>query len=176
MKTMIATFTDRLRPIIAPAQGWFQQRPPREQMALKVLSAALALTLVYVLFWQPLMNWHNSATQLYQSNAKLLSWIDDNAAAIRAASRRPANSSGTMASGDWIAQLSRSASTAGVSLRGFTPEGEQGVRIQLEAQPFAETLAWLQTLEGQGVRVSSVEFSSTSATGLVNVRATLSRG
>jgi len=176
MKAIMATLMDRLRPVMAPAQAWFQQRPPREQFALKVLSAAFALTLVYVLLWQPLLNWHNSASQRYQSNARLLSWIDDNAAAIRAASRRPANRSTAMSSGDWIAQLSRSASSAGVSLRGFTPEGEQGVRIQLEAQPFAETLAWLQTLEGQGVRVSSVEFSSTSATGLVNVRATLSRG
>jgi type II secretory pathway component PulM len=50
------------------------------------------------------------------------------------------------------------------------------VRIQIEAQPFAEVLIWLQQLEqNQGISVSNAEFSATGSPGLINLRATLKR-
>jgi general secretion pathway protein M len=111
----------------------------------------------------------------YISNSRLLAWIEDNSAAVRAATQstsRPAASVG----GDWISQLSRSAGSAGIALRGFNPEGDNAVRIQIESQPFVEVLAWLQQLEsGQGIQVANAEFSSTTTAGQINLRATLRR-
>lgn len=166
--------TAPLRARLAPLQAWLNQREPREQLALHVLAIALALTMLLLLVWQPLVNNHADAKAQFIRNSQLHAWIADNSAAVRgAAQRTPTARAGNA---DWIAQLSRSASTAGLELRGFSPEGEQAVRIQLEAQPFAELVNWLQKLEAeQDIRVTQAEFSATSASGLVNLRATLKR-
>ncbi len=168
-----ASLTEQLHSRLAPVRVWFEQREPREQMALRVLAIALALTLLWLLIWQPLQHGHQSAVDDYQRNARLKTWIEDNSNAVRGA----AQANGKVTAGaDWIAQLSRSADNSGVALRGFSPEGEQSVRIQIEAQPFAEVLSWLQQLENeQGIGVANAEFSSTSSPGLINLRATLKR-
>lgn len=167
------SLTEQLHSRLAPARVWFEQREPREQLALRVLAIALVLTLLWLLLWQPLRHGHQDAVADYQRNARLKAWIEDNSNAVRGAAK---STSPTSAGADWIAQLSRSADGAGVALRGFSPEGEQSVRIQIEAQPFAEVLGWLQQLESQqGIRVANAEFSSTSSTGLINLRATLKR-
>ena len=167
------SLTEQLQGRLAPARVWFEQREPREQLALRVLAMALGLTLLWLLIWQPLRHGHQDAVADYQRNSRLKAWIEDNSHAVRGAGK---NAARTGAGADWIAQLSRSADGAGVALRGFSPEGEQAVRIQIEAQPFAEVLGWLQQLESQqGIRVANAEFSSTSSSGLINLRATLKR-
>lgn len=175
---MMKSFTalsELLNTRLAPARLWFSQREPREQLALRVLGAALALTLLWLLLWQPLRDGHQDARAQYQQQARLLAWIEDNAAAVRMASKQGGRAPAA-AGADWVSQLSRSAAGAGVDLRGFNPEGEHAVRIQIEAQPFAEVLVWLQQLEQeQGVTVSNAEFSATSNPGLINLRATLKR-
>jgi general secretion pathway protein M len=169
----IASLTEQLHSRLTPARVWFEQREPREQMALRILAIAVVLTLLWLLIWKPLQHGHQSAVDDYQRNARLKAWIEDNSNAVRGAVQTKAS----VATGaDWIAQLSRSADASGVVLRGFSPEGEQTVRVQIEAQPFAEVLSWLQQLENeQGVRVANAEFSSTSSPGLINLRATLKR-
>ncbi len=168
-----AMLTEQLHSRLAPARAWFEQREPREQLALRALAVMLALTLVWLLLWQPLRHGHQDAVADYQRNARLRAWIEDNSHAVRGAAKNTARVS---TGADWIAQLSRSADSAGVALRGFSPEGEQAVRIQIEAQPFAEVLGWLQQLENQqGIRVATAELSSTSSAGLINLRATLKR-
>ena len=166
--------TAPLRARLAPLQLWLNQREPREQLALRVLAIAFGLTLLVLLVWQPLLASHADAKAQFARNSRLHAWIEDNSAAVRgAAQHAPAPRT---ANGDWIAQLSRSAAAAGLELRGFSPEGDQAVRIQLEAQPFAEMVSWLQQLETeQGIRVTQAEFSSTNTSGLVNLRATLKR-
>lgn len=170
-------FDDMFAPLqarLAPARLWFSQREPREQLALRVLAVALALVLLVLLVWQPLVNGHADARAVFIKNSRLHAWIEDNSQAVRNASRSTGRAAAP--TGDWVAQLSRSAAAAGVELRGFNPEGDQAVRIQIEAQPFADVLSWLQQLEaGQGIRVATAEFSPTSSSGLVNLRATLKR-
>lgn len=168
-----ASLTEQLHTRLTPLRVWFGQREPREQLALRVLAVALALTLLWLLIWQPLQHGRQSAVDDYQRNARLKAWIEDNSNAVRGAAQ---SNTKVTAGADWIAQLSRSADGAGVVLRGFSPEGEQAVRIQIEAQPFAEVLGWLQRLESEkGIRVANAEFSSTSSPGLINLRATLKR-
>lgn len=166
--------TAPLRARLAPLQHWLNQREPREQVAIRVLAVALALTFLVLLVWQPLIASHADAKAQFARNSQLYAWIEDNSQAVRGAAQRTPKTRAD--SGDWIAQLSRSASAAGLELRGFSPEGDQAVRIQLESQPFAELVNWLQQLEAeQDIRVTQAEFSATNASGLVNLRATLKR-
>jgi general secretion pathway protein M len=72
--------------------------------------------------------------------------------------------------------INQSASDAGLALKGFTPQGDQSVRVDLEQQPFAAVMAWFGKLQQSGIHPSNVVISSTSEAGLVNVSVTLEGG
>ena len=156
-----------------PARQWYQSREPREQQVLKLLAAVVALLLFWAVIWQPAWSVRAQQIQQWESQAQLLQWMQANENQIRTAQR--SGNKTTAQQGDWISSLTRSAATTGITLKGFTPEGDDGVRIQLENQPFAAAFGWLQLLSTQGVQVASAEFLPGAGAGRVNVRATLRR-
>ncbi|MCK0536323.1 type II secretion system protein GspM [Alcanivorax quisquiliarum] len=158
-----------------PARQWYAGLQHREQVAVAVLGVAVVLMLLYLLLWKPVLNGRNAAAQRYVAQAQIVDWIADNAAVVREA-QRSQNGQPTM-QGDWISVINASATQAGLTLRGFTPEGSDAARVQLEQQPFAPVITWLQSLQlEQGVRAAAVEISTGQTPGTVNVRATLRRG
>lgn len=173
------TFTSQWRAwfnqYLEPAQAWYRQRDTREQRALLALGAALLVTLFWWLVWQPLYEGREQARTRYIRAAQTLSWIQDNAPAVRGARDSEASSPAT---GDgWSSRISSSASAHNLKLKGFTPEGSNSVRVMLEEQSFAHVTSWLQSLRSEeGVRVSNIEISRGNKPGGVNVRATLARG
>lgn len=165
----------RLEPKLAPAMAWYRQREEREQRALQILGAAFLVMLVYLMLWKPVIDGYQSARDRYQHHQGLLNWIESNAAAIRR-QQNTVPTTGRVAGGDWINVINSSASNEGVSLRGFTPEGDDAVRVSLEQQSFAAAMGWLQTLESEhGIRAANVEVTAGQQSGTVNIRATLRR-
>lgn len=175
MNATLKHYQNQLKQYGQPLATWFAALQPREQLLVRVLLLALLLTLAVLLIWQPITGSRDQALARYQREASLYYWIDSNAEAIR--QQRGAAQAAAVSSGDWISELSRSAAGFNLALRSFNPEGDSAVRIQLESQPFAETLAWLELLAlEQGIAVASVEFTPTTSPGLINLRATLKRG
>ena len=159
-----------------PARAWYRSLAEREQLAVGVLAVALILMLIYLLMWAPVLNGREAAVKNYLARERVHSWIQDNADVVREA-RANSQSLPQTNRGDWISVINASASEAGLSLRGFTPEGNDAARVQLEQQEFAKVIAWLQSLEqNMGIRASAVEISDSQTPGTVNVRATLRRG
>lgn len=163
------------RPRLAPAIAWYRQRDEREQRALQLLAAAAAVMLVYLIVWQPVMGGYQAAKARYQHNQGLLAWIQSNADAVRQqrsnSPQRPAGDGD-----DWINVINSSASREGLSLRGFTPEGNDAVRVTLEQQNFAAAMGWLQALDSEyGIRAATIEVTAGQQPGTVNIRATLRR-
>lgn len=156
------------------AQGWYEAREPRERLVLKLLAAVVAALLVFSLWWMPMWGWRAQAMQAFDKQAQLLAWIEANESAL---SQRMSSNARPSFSGDWTTAISRSVSDAGLSLKSMTPEGSDALRIQLEGQPFAETLGWLQGVQVQmGATVANLEITPASQPGLINFRATLRRG
>lgn len=156
------------------AQAWYDSREPRERLVLKVLAAVVALMLVFSLFWMPVWSWRSDAMRDYERQAQLLAWIEANEPVL---AKRMSGNARPSFSGDWTTAVSRSVSDAGLSLKSMTPEGGDALRIQLEGQPFAETLGWLQGIQVQmGATVANLEITPASKPGLINFRATLRRG
>lgn len=172
MKQWLSILRERVEPTLRPALEWYRSREQREQRILLLLGVTVLVLVVFALVWQPA--WQVRAQQInaWRENTRLLMWIQGNESQIRA--QRQTAEPATR-NGDWIANLSRSAAAANVAMKSFNPEGTDAVGIQLENQPFAQTLAWLETLRGEGIEVSRAEFVPGSAPGLVNLRATLRR-
>lgn len=160
--------------------GWIELRQqlrvklaalqPRERLALAVLAGALGLTLLWLLLIAPAHSYYQEQQQRYQRNVQLGQWIASHENQFK--QQRPTV---PKAGNGWINQLTQVAGQQGVQVRSFTPEGSDGVRIQLESQPFASVMQWLALLEQQGIRPVQSDISATNSVGLVNVRLTLRR-
>ena len=74
---------------------------------------------------------------------------------------------------NWVSDVSRTADDFGLTLKGFSPDGNRSVRIQLEDQPAAQTVLWLQSLQQKGVQLGNLEMTPGGKSGTATVRATL---
>ena len=174
MKQKTQQLRDELDKKLAPAVAWYQERETREQRILQLLAVLFAVAVVYWLIWQPSWEARESARQRYIANQQTLSWIESNADAVRAAKGSRSGGSAQLGS-NWVSGISRSAQSYGLTLRGFTPNGNESVRVQLENQPASPMLMWLQSLEQKGLSLATLEMSAGDKPGTANLRATLTR-
>jgi len=100
-----------------------------------------------------------------------LEWINANSGAVQAA--RAGSNSNSRLPDNWVSDVSRSADDFGLTLKGFSPDGNRSVRIQLEEQPAAQTVLWLQSLQEKGVQLGNLEMTPGGKSGTATVRATL---
>ena len=114
-----------------------------------------------------------AAGQRYLANQETLAWIESNADAVRAA--RGGGNTGADLGPNWTSNISRSVQSYGLTLRGFTPDGNRSVRIQMENQPASEMLLWLQAMEEKGLTLATMEMSAGDKPGTASLRATLAR-
>lgn len=164
---------EKLNARLAPARAWYEQREPREQRILQVLAWLVAAALVYLLIWQPAWDARDEARQRYLANQETLAWIESNAGAVRAA--RGGDGAATDLGPNWTSNISSSVQSYGLTLRGFTPDGNRSVRIQMENQPASDMLLWLQAMEEKGLTLATMEMSAGDKPGTASLRATLAR-
>ncbi|KAF0806371.1 general secretion pathway protein M [Alcanivorax xiamenensis] len=176
MKQHIEQARTQMNKRLQPAFEWYASREPREQTILQLLGAVVVLFLIYWLIWQPVWNARESARQRYVANEQTRQWIELNAPAVRAARGQNDNRDKSSAFGDnWVSEISRSAQNHGLTLQGFTPDGNRSVRIQLEDQPANAVLIWLHFLEDQGLNLGTLELGPGNESGTATLRASLSR-
>lgn len=172
MNAQFAQLRGRFLTGLKPVIEWYQGRAPQEQRILQWLALIAAVLLMIIAIWMPAWNIRSTQLSEYQSQQKLLTWIQSNETQIR---QTKSNASGQPSLGDdWIAGLSRSATDSSVTIKSFNPEGNNSVRVQLENQAFAAAFNWLQKLSGLGIQVVSAEFTPGQEEGRVNLRASLS--
>ncbi|HIL21928.1 MAG TPA: type II secretion system protein M [Alcanivorax sp.] len=155
------------------AVNWYQSREPREQRILQVLAAVAFLVVLYWLIWAPSVAARDQAKKRFVSNQQTLQWIQDNRSAVIAARRGDA--SAARPTGNWTGNVSRSADQFGLTLKGFSPDGNRAVRIQMENQVASQTVLWLQSLQQEGVQLTNLEMTPGEKPGTATVRATLQK-
>lgn len=153
-------------------EQWYASREAREQTVLKVLAGVAFFVVLYWLIWAPSLAARDQARQQYVANMQTLEWINANSDAVQAA-RANSSNGGSSLSGNWVSDVSRSADDFGLTLKGFSPDGNRSVRIQLEDQPAAQTVLWLQSLQEKGVQLGNLEMTPGGKSGTATVRATL---
>lgn len=152
-------------------EQWYASREPREQTVLKVLASVAVFVVLYWLVWAPSLAARDQARQQYVANMQTLEWINANSGAVQAA-RSNSNGSSRLPE-NWVSDVSRSADDFGLTLKGFSPDGNRSVRIQMEDQPAAQTVLWLQSLQEKGVQLGNLEMTPGGKSGTATVRATL---
>lgn len=155
----------------------YDQLPRRDQIALQVLAAAIALFLIYFLIWRPAANFHDQALAERQSAADLLAWMEQNETDIRDLAANSDNAGVASQITDvrsLMATVTTSANKSGLSLQRFEPSGEDGMRIWIENASFNQVSRWLEELSQQyGIIIDQAAIDREDKPGVVSVRLSL---
>ncbi len=157
------------------ASHWFYNLPQRDQDALKYLSAAVAVVLIYLVIWLPVQNYADRAERAVERESETLAWIKQNEPVARElATRGAAGSTASLAGQSMLSAVGNSAKKFSIELRRFEPEGDSKMRVWLERVPFNQMLLWLDDLEKQfGVQVEQISVDRDDTPGVVTARLTL---
>ncbi|MGK4359461.1 type II secretion system protein M [Ectopseudomonas chengduensis] len=131
------------------AQRW-QTLPARDRLALVALSVFLLLVLFYLALWQPVQRQAQAARAAFEEQRALYAYMQSRAPQVQGrelqprASLDPARLQGV---------VTASAAEQGLVIERLDTEGFGAVQVNLQPVAFAQLLRWIQTLEGQGVRI-----------------------
>lgn len=171
-------FLQKLRQSFERARERFLALQPRERWMLSIGATVLALTLVYLLVWEPLADAHRERVEALESSRLLAIRLEQAAAQVqRAGGRSGANSAGRGLSLMAAVDQASKQGTLGKSPTRIQPEGDREVRVWFEDVSFDSLVRWLAELQSRyGVGVQTLDIEPQSTPGKVNARMSLVRG
>jgi general secretion pathway protein M len=157
------------------ASAALAQMQPRERAMLLVGGAILAVVILYLAIWEPLVKAHHRNAEALDASRALAVQIETAASLAQGSRSGAVDRSAALLS--VIDQTSRSG-TLGKAPTRVQPEGsgEREVKVWFDDVPFDNCVRWLTELQTRyAIQVTSAEIDAGSAPGLVNARFSLSR-
>lgn len=146
---------------------WWSQAPARDQLALIIGGALVALYILFMVVLKPVQEMREkeeikiNALQNSLENVRLL-------AARVAAQNQSSSDTAERASLESIVQSSLSSN--GLQVTSMNASGDDGVRLRFEEAPFENMLKWLYEMEvSQNLRIRDLSISAGSNSGAVAV-------
>lgn len=157
-------------------RAFWSQLSGRQQRLLGTGLAVLAIALLFVTVWEPLVESRNFERERVASQRALLDWLEAVEPTVDAL--RQAQTGGRDLGGRSLLgladQTARAAGLAGALTR-IEPVGENQVRVWLDEAEFTATMRWLEGLSiNHPIRAAQLEIERGRSAGMVNVRVTLS--
>ncbi|MBU2704400.1 type II secretion system protein M [Zooshikella marina] len=119
--------------------------PERDRRALVIMVIAVTLTVVYMLIWEPIMQWSEESRKEYQSNMDTLAFIQANEQAARQSTSQGVQ----QVSRDKLsAVVTGAARQQGIKLSRVQPSNE-GVTVWMDQVAYQKLLAWVINLHNQ---------------------------
>ena len=147
---------------------WFAEREPNEQRVILALTAAVALTILWLGIWKPISDWRTLEHNRYQNAQSLFDWVQLNEDRAREIARGGQRSAGNRS---LLPLVTRSADAQGIRINRLQPESNSVVSVVIQAQPFNEVLSWLHQLQiNNGISVQRVSIDAEGTSGLVNAQ------
>ncbi|GAB4350028.1 MAG: type II secretion system protein M [Gammaproteobacteria bacterium] len=156
-------------------RAWWAGLAQNERRLVMLGGVALLVVLFYALIWLPLQKERDRLTEELSAQRENLAWMQTHAAEARALlakrpSVRPLSGQSLLGLVDRTVRGNRLTET----LQRIQPEGNDAVRVWLEAASFDDVSRWLGQLEQRhGIRVESINIERHQAPGRVTVRLTL---
>ena len=155
-------------------KAWFAGLKDRERKMVLGGGVVLAALILVGGILMPLHASVSNARAKVDAQREDLAWMQQNAAEIQA------GAGSVLARGNEsaIVLVDRTGQESGLSaaLRGTQPNGDSGVRVQLEAAPFDALISWLGVLEQRyGMTIESITVDRAAKPGLVNASGSLTQ-
>jgi general secretion pathway protein M len=158
-------------------KDWFEGLEPRERWMVSVMAVLLTVTVLYLMIIEPYVDHRQDLNRQVEDKRELLAWMHSAKAeiqALEATGRQTTAGGGQSLFG--IVDSTSEAAELGRAVRQITPDGDNSVRVRMDAARFDHALRWLETLEREhGIEVTRVTFDQTDQSGRVNVSLTLER-
>lgn len=163
-------------PLYRKASHWYYGLSGRDQNALKLLTIAVALTLLYLLVWLPSERYVERAERDLERQSAQVAWMKQNEAVARQlASRSTPSAAAGLQGQSLLSVVSNAARQHSIELRRFEPEGDSRIRVWLEKVSFNQMLLWLDVLnKDYGIQTEQVAIDRDANPGIVTARLTLS--
>jgi general secretion pathway protein M len=160
-------------------KAWFMGLEVNERRMLLGGGGLLLVMFLYIGIWEPL---HNKVESLRVSTAEqqsLLAWMRSAAKEVKQLRGRGGQHAKPASGGSLLSLVDRTAKSGrlGGALKRVQPDGDQKVRVWLEAAKFDDVVRWLTALETRhGVQVESSVFQALDTSGRVDGRLVFTYG
>jgi len=142
----------------------WQQRPTKEQLILAVLGVFLVCALLYLLVFDPIMNWRAQEAKKLAANERLSTQV--NSLVQRYQSMQ--SSAGNSASEGLAVLVDKSLREYNLSMQGFQPGKKNDARLRLSNVAYQPLTQWLYDLEYRyGVSIEELTISQAKSPGLL---------
>ena len=152
---------------------WLASLEQRERRLVISGAALLGLMLIYLIVWEPLTDKVNNLRVSTSEQNTTLLWMRQAAQEVK--KLRGSGEARTKSTGNQslLSVVDRTAKSGrlGTALKRVQPDGEQRVRVWMEAASFDDVMRWLVLLDTRyGVHVESSVFEMKQESGRVDAR------
>jgi general secretion pathway protein M len=173
----LSALATQAEPHLAPLMSRYRELQPRERLIVAVGAGVLALTLIYLVLWEPFAKARAHQQAALAEQRALAERLETIAAVVQRA--RASGLGAVQGSGQSLLTLVDQAARLpelGKAPTRLQPDGETEVKIWFEDVPFDNLARWIGILQSRyGVSVSGAEIERRAASGLVNARLSLVR-
>ena len=158
-------------------KDWFNTLKPRERLIVSGGGVLVVLVAIYTLALQPFYSSLNARSERVARKEADLAWMRNVAPELQSLGAN-APVAAAPAGESLVVLIDRSARECGLSssLTGQTPNGENGIRVRMEAAAFDVLVKCLGDLQRMhSVSIESATFDRTPKSGVVNASLVLNR-
>lgn len=157
---------------------WYNKLDPRERRILMIGISVLAIALIYLLAWEPLVNKSAALRNSIKENQDLVVWMEHAADEVKEMQTKikASGPSGSSSGQSLLGIIDRTAKTSklGKTVKRVQPDGQTKARVWLENVSFNDMIQWLEGLQHQqGIRIVTTVIEKQDEPGLVNARLVL---
>ena len=153
---------------------WLLRFNTREQLSLLIMSAAIALYVLFAWVWAPLDSARDDMALRNQSTVELLQRVDAMVSEVQALK---AADGGTARQRNLTSLINQTTRSQNLSVTRLQPNSRGDIQVRMEGAVFDDVMTWLHVIE-QRERLVIQELSLTKAggSGLINLTVRLSQG
>jgi len=126
---------------------WYNSLLQREKILVIATSTVLAVTLLYLMIWEPVYQGLGQQQQKYKAQQNIVNWMQGAATEVKTLQRSGAK---TVTKSDQPVSLviEKSAGTTGLkkNITKLESSGKDGAQVKLDSASFNQMLIWLNTL------------------------------
>ncbi|MEQ6885071.1 type II secretion system protein M [Salicola sp. Rm-C-2C1-2] len=162
-------------PAARSAIAHYEQLSNRDRRALQIMLVALALAILYLGIWRPIVEFRGEGYERMQQARERVAWVSAREQDLKRIAQKGESGQGaSLGDADLLKTVTESADRSGLPLQRFEPSGDDAMRLWLEAVPFTDLTQWLAHLQSKyGLAVDQASLDRTKKPGLVDARLTL---
>lgn len=153
---------------------WLLRFNTREQLSLLIMSAAVALYVLFAWVWAPLDSARDDMALRNQSTVELLQRVDAMVSEVQALK---AAGGGKARQRNLTSLINQTTRSQNLSVTRLQPNSRGDIQVRMEGAPFDDVMTWLHVIElRERLVIQELSLTKAGGSGLINLTVRLSQG